>query len=211
MFRIVGFVLLAHCLAGFALGDEAISPKSGNEYILTVPGNWAHWFLASAPIEAWQIYIARERRTLFDLTTANIDDFDEWPRYETGTRAVVMDDSHTGISKVGFKTAGEELNTGWVANDLLSETPESIARMKVKAAAEAKRQREEAARAASVRAERAAEIAREKAAVRAFCGRLYEQTANKRVADLTVKEEEQVRTCQAVGLYRAPQLKRGEL
>ena len=41
----------------------------------------------------------------------------------------------------------------------------------------------------------------ERARVRAACTLAFDTTANKRVGDLTVKEEQQVRACQALNLY----------
>jgi hypothetical protein len=38
-------------------------------------------------------------------------------------------------------------------------------------------------------------------ATRATCAAVYRNTADKKVSDLTVKEGQQVRACQAVGLY----------
>src|SRR5262249_61055879 len=45
-----------------------------------------------------------------------------------------------------------------------------------------------------------AENAAEKRRISTTCGILYRATANKRIADLTVREEQQVRACQALGL-----------
>ena len=38
-------------------------------------------------------------------------------------------------------------------------------------------------------------------AARATCGAVYRKASDKKVSDLTVKEEQQVRACQALGLY----------
>jgi hypothetical protein len=48
---------------------------------------------------------------------------------------------------------------------------------------------------------KAAEDAAEKARIRAACATIYRNTADMKVKDLTVKEEQQVRACQALGLY----------
>jgi hypothetical protein len=72
-------------------------------------------------------------------------------------------------------------------------------------AAERKRKDAEAqARYAKAKAEEDARAAEERAKIRAACALIYENTANKKVGDLTVKEEQEVRACQALGLYRAP-------
>jgi hypothetical protein len=50
-------------------------------------------------------------------------------------------------------------------------------------------------------AELAKEQAEERQKVRAACALIYKNTANKKVGDLTVKEQQQVRECQALDLY----------
>ncbi len=72
----------------------------------------------------------------------------------------------------------------------------------------AKKEAAEAARRKRVAAERrqheedaAAQAAEQRRKVRAACAVTYQSTADKRVSDLTVREEQQVRACQALGLY----------
>lgn len=75
----------------------------------------------------------------------------------------------------------------------------------------AKRAKEEAALAAMrakadavrrrVEAEEQARDAEEGRKVRAACTAIYKSTADKRMGDLTVKEDQQVKACQALGLY----------
>jgi hypothetical protein len=50
-------------------------------------------------------------------------------------------------------------------------------------------------------AEDAARAAQERARVRAACAVVYKNTADKKMGDLTVKEDQQVKACQALGLY----------
>ena len=45
------------------------------------------------------------------------------------------------------------------------------------------------------------QLAAERAQLRAVCIVIYSETADKKVSDLTVKEEQQVRTCQALNMY----------
>jgi hypothetical protein len=91
------------------------------------------------------------------------------------------------------------------------ESEEAAAQAK-KAAAEAARrkrlaaeqQREQAqadAQHAKEKAEEDANVAEEQRQVRAACALIYKDTADKKIGDLTVKEEQQVRTCQALDLY----------
>ena len=63
------------------------------------------------------------------------------------------------------------------------------------------RQADEQRKIARQLAERKAKAAEERRRVRAACVIIYQTTANKKLSDLTVKEEQQVRACQALGLY----------
>jgi hypothetical protein len=76
-----------------------------------------------------------------------------------------------------------------------------------KAAAEgadqAKRAAAEAEREKRLAAEQKKKDAALKAQIRAFCAVVYHDTANKKVSDLTVTQEQDVRWCQREGLYSA--------
>jgi len=61
---------------------------------------------------------------------------------------------------------------------------------------EAERPRRERAAAAE-----RARIAEEHRRIRAACSMIYKSTANRKISDLTVGEDQQVKACQAVGLY----------
>src|ERR1035438_10531848 len=73
--------------------------------------------------------------------------------------------------------------------------------------AEAARQKrlaaERDARIAKDRADSDAKAAEERRKIRAACAAIYKNTADMKIKDLTVKDEQQVRACQALGLYRA--------
>jgi hypothetical protein len=75
------------------------------------------------------------------------------------------------------------------------------AERKKKQAEDKKKQAEDDARYAKVKAAADAKTAEERAKVRAACAGIYQSTIDKKVRDLTVREEQQVRTCQALGLY----------
>ena len=75
------------------------------------------------------------------------------------------------------------------------------ARRKRLAAEQKKKQADLNAREAKERAEEEAKAAEERGRVRAACSAAYQKTADKKLKDLTVKEEQQVRACQALGLY----------
>jgi hypothetical protein len=69
------------------------------------------------------------------------------------------------------------------------------------AAERKKKDAEASASIAKSRADEEAKAAAEKAKVRATCTAIYKSTSDKKVGDLLVKEEQQVRACQALGLY----------
>jgi flagellar biosynthesis GTPase FlhF len=75
------------------------------------------------------------------------------------------------------------------------------ARRKRLAADQKRKQAEADARYAKMKAEEDARAAEERRKIRAACSAIYQSTADKKISNLTVKEEQQVRTCQALGLY----------
>jgi hypothetical protein len=76
------------------------------------------------------------------------------------------------------------------------------ARRKRLAAEQKLKQAEADARYAKMKAEEYAKAAEERRKLRAACTVIYQNTVDKKVKDLTVREEQQVRTCQALGLYQ---------
>lgn len=62
----------------------------------------------------------------------------------------------------------------------------------------------ETARGAKLKAAQEASAAEERAKVRAGCRTIYRATIDKKARDLTVREEEQIRACQVLGLYPPP-------
>jgi hypothetical protein len=75
------------------------------------------------------------------------------------------------------------------------------ARRKRLAAEQKRKQAELDARIAKERADEEAKAAEERRKIRLACSTIYQSTADKKLKDLTVKEEQQVRACQALGLY----------
>ena len=75
------------------------------------------------------------------------------------------------------------------------------ARRKRLAAEQKRKQAELDARIAKERADNEARAAEERRKIRAACSTIYQNTADTKLKDLTVKEEQQVRACQALGLY----------
>jgi len=74
--------------------------------------------------------------------------------------------------------------------------------MKRLAAEQKKKDAELNTRIEKERAAEAARAAEERKKIRVACCAIYQNTANKKVSDLTVREEQQVRACQALGLYQ---------
>jgi hypothetical protein len=54
---------------------------------------------------------------------------------------------------------------------------------------------------AQQRAEAEAKASEERRRIRAACAEIHRNTADKKISNLTVKEEQHVRACQALGLY----------
>jgi hypothetical protein len=75
------------------------------------------------------------------------------------------------------------------------------ARQKRLAAEQKRKDAERDARIAKYRAEQEAAAAEDRRKVRAACSTIYQKTADMKIKDLTVKEEQPVRACQALGLY----------
>jgi hypothetical protein len=75
------------------------------------------------------------------------------------------------------------------------------ARRKRMAAEQKQRQVEADARYAKIKAEDDAKAAEERRKIRAACTTIYQTTIDKKVRDLAVREEQQVRACQALSLY----------
>jgi len=96
------------------------------------------------------------------------------------------------------ETAAEER----AANEEQAKQDAADAEQRKRQAAERrKKEVESEARYAKSKAEAEARASEERARVRAACAAIYRSTADKKVGDLTVKEEQQVRACQALGLY----------
>ena len=81
------------------------------------------------------------------------------------------------------------------------EDADELARRKRIEAEQKKKDAERDARIARSRAEEEAKAAEERRRVRTACSGIYQNTVDKKVKDLTVGEEQQVRACQGLGLY----------
>jgi hypothetical protein len=99
-------------------------------------------------------------------------------------------------------------NRRWRINGTTGERTDLGIQHEIDAQAQAKKDAAEAAlqkRLAAEQKKKAAEQetrnAEERRRVRAACSGIYQNTVDKKVKDLTVGEEQQVRACQALGLY----------
>lgn len=77
----------------------------------------------------------------------------------------------------------------------------AAARHKRLAAEQKRKQAEADARYVTIKAETDAKAAEEQRKIRAACTVIYQKTVDMKVKDLTVREEQQVRACQALSLY----------
>jgi hypothetical protein len=75
------------------------------------------------------------------------------------------------------------------------------ARRKTLAAERKQKEAVEAARLAKIRAAEDIKAAEDRAKTRAACTAIYQSTIDKKVKDLTVREDQQIRACEALGLY----------
>jgi hypothetical protein len=78
---------------------------------------------------------------------------------------------------------------------------DATSRRKQLAVEQKRRQAESDALDAKIKAENNAEAAEKQRKVRAACTEIYKNTIDKKVKDLTVREEQQVRACQGLSLY----------
>ena len=126
-------------------------------------------------------------------------------------KAALLWAEHDWVSIPGTDTEPEdlspELRAIQAARDLEAEVQAKkdaadAARQKRLAAQRKAKQAEDVARSAKAKREQEAKEAEERRRIREACGVLYKDTANKKVGDLTVREEQQVRACQGLGLFR---------
>jgi len=74
------------------------------------------------------------------------------------------------------------------------------------AAERKKRQDGLAAEQRKKQADAGAKAAEDRRKLRASCAAVYQKTIDRKITDLTVREEQQVRACQALSLYPPPEL-----
>ena len=166
------------------------APKKPAElrYQLKAPRSWDHWVLAESAETAESCSTFANDTSTKEYIESHIIS-GNLKTYQPGEICVLSGTAeHEGNDEpvayrvviVFGKDTGAE---GWVAAELVELTAES---KKVKAAQDA----------AKANAER-----RAKAELRARCAAVYEATIDKKMSDLTVREEEQVRACRTLGLY----------
>lgn len=185
------------------------------QYLATTPSECSSWMLTTTSIDARRFYSNREDCTSrsFPMGVSRSDLFSYVGRVRIGR---IISTSDCCIQ------AEVDDHSGWVVRDLLDVAPEQRAvydahlaeerrdaeEQRKKDAAEAsRRKRADASRAeqnaqyAKYKAEEDAKAAEERRKLRAACTAIYHDTIDKKVKDLTVREEQQVRACQALGLY----------
>jgi hypothetical protein len=103
-----------------------------------------------------------------------------------------------------FERVAAEEQANKIAADAAEQAKKDAAAAERRKRQAAEQRKKDAALDARIEKERAAESARaieERRRVRAACSGIYQNTVDKKVKDLTVGEEQQVRACQVLGLY----------
>jgi len=168
-------------------------------YQLKAPRSWDHWVLAESAdtAESCSTFandISTKGYIESHIISGNLK------TYQPGEICVLTGSAkHEGneepaaycVVVVSGKDTGAE---GWVATELVELTPES---KKIKAAQDAAKAEQQK----RARAEQAEQLRRVRAELRARCAEVYKATIDKKINDLTVREEEQVKACRTLGLY----------
>ena len=159
-------------------------------------------------VDGCETEIIKARLLLAENRKIHVDDV-------TGERTIVMGESFTfpdvpvdlekQLQEVKAKRASEAAAQAdgeqKAAEAEAKKNAAEAARQKRLMAEQIRKQAEADARYAKMKAEEDAKAAEKRRKVRAACTVIYQYTVDKKVNDLTVREEQQVRACQALGLY----------
>jgi hypothetical protein len=180
------------------------------KYKLNTPKNWNLWAITGSPGEALRIYGYAVRdsdgETFLKDYLANKIKNEEGFMYQSGDLASrtpgvadVADSDTCHVKLIEGTNKGRE---GWVHCSLLaisaewkaySAKQEAIKRAAAKKVADEKKKQQD---------EAAAQAEAKHRQIRAACSVIYQNTINKKVSDLTVREEQQINACQALGFYK---------
>jgi len=157
-------------------------------YQLKTPRAWDYWVLADSADTAESCYTFANDASTKEYVESHVKS-GSLKKYLPGaicelTGTAKNEDSDRLIAYSMRIISGKDSGTeGWVAQELVELTPESKKIKVAQDSAKAEQQR------------------RARAELRARCAEVYKATIDKKVGDLTVREEEQVRACRTLGLY----------
>jgi hypothetical protein len=201
-------VLRLAALIAMAAGLLAAqTPIDGQYYVLRAPGGLNHWFLAATEQQAASIYAFRDDDKITPPYLGEHEASGDLIRYSDGI--VVNQVSRRAYSSLVRAQDGTE---GWVTADLLDLTPDAKQKVGIEgsriralqiAAEDKSRAEHTAAIQASFQAsqQRSRAEAAERAKLQATCSAVFRSTADRKVLDLTVRESQQVKACDSLGMY----------
>jgi hypothetical protein len=197
------------------------------KYYLNTPKGWDVWIAVSSAIRAsWLYEYSKTPNVLLGdpnigVKTPLADIIAKEGHQYTNKEVVILvsptyrwgDDTLT--RGCNYVRSVHDKWEGWVYSSLVEPTEETEVILAKQAAIQAQKDADEAKYEAARRADeikaanqRKKQQDDEKERVRLrrvkiqmACGVIYQNTINKKVSDLTVREEEQVRACQALGFY----------
>jgi len=208
--------------ASFAVAlTAADSVNQFNLYTVTPPDARPYWFLLPSGDGARSAFVFRKGKSQpIDDSIAKTPGY---IRIDAGTVVEVRGDYAGDPSGAAYHSRDPsgavfavlvhsdgtvDAGGGWIDPGALTLTPGSASARKAeqdaKDAARAEQERRDAVAAATAKQQALAAAKKreeERAKARAACASIYGQTANKKLSDLTVAEEQSVRACQALGLY----------
>jgi hypothetical protein len=165
------------------------------KYYLHTPKGFDVWKVHSSPLKAAVLYkYSQKPNVVWDN-----DDTDTTYQYSDGEE-IVLDSPPPGIhysSDCTYVRSVQHKWEGWVHSSLIEPTKETKVILTKQAADEAKHEAERRAK----NQEDQQRIRIERLKIQAACSVIYQNTINKKISDLTVREEQQVRACQALGFY----------
>ena len=199
------------CVVSASFGLSAQEPQAaapldvfdGVKYLITVPKGCSSWMVTDEALSAVQFYSDREDCNESYFKTAVSRSAHEGLYGKTSTvETHAATDCCVYVNVLGISGASE---SGWIVRNVLDlpSDQRSIyeAKAKLKADAEKAKADMEAQEERRQDAKEAAE-AEEKARVKAKCRALYKRTIDKKQAELTVRETQQIAACESLGLYK---------
>ena len=169
--------------------------------MISVPKAYTEWVLVEGCATAVKMFQLQESDDDDGMDTLVKSDPADWIKYK-GKPLVEILERQGDCAHVRLVRTRQ---TGWISSALiLTGAAQKAEQDRLEAAQKAEQDR----RAAGLKAEqeekakKQTEEAAERARVRAICATVYHDTIDTKLKDLTVREDQQVRACQALDLYR---------